>query len=167
MGGQKLRYPIFGILALPTLLFGWAYVSAFTSPTPPAKPAPQSSVTQPASQPQIEKLKEPASPLPLVETSPLLIPSPSPSPSPTPSPTPKPTIKATTKPTTKPTVAPAQQIAPIKSNTTPTYTGGDKDCADFGSHSEAQAYFTSKGGSKTNNVDRLDRDRDGLACEDN
>jgi hypothetical protein len=45
------------------------------------------------------------------------------------------------------------------------YSGGDKDCDDFATHVEAQAYFTSKGGSATNNVDRLDRDHDGVACE--
>ena len=44
-------------------------------------------------------------------------------------------------------------------------TGGDKDCSDFASHEEAQAYFISKGGSPSNNVDRLDRNRDGIACE--
>lgn len=48
----------------------------------------------------------------------------------------------------------------------PQYSG-DMDCADFSSHEEAQAYFESKGGSPSNNVDRLDRDRDGLACEAN
>lgn len=42
---------------------------------------------------------------------------------------------------------------------------GDKDCSDFATHAEAQAYFESKGGSPTNNVDRLDADHDGLACE--
>lgn len=43
----------------------------------------------------------------------------------------------------------------------------DKDCGDFGSHQEAQDYFESQGGSPSNNVDRLDRDGDGLACEAN
>jgi|GEM_PF-1819309 len=43
----------------------------------------------------------------------------------------------------------------------------DYDCKDFGSHQEAQDYFESQGGSPSNNVDRLDRDRDGLACEAN
>jgi hypothetical protein len=47
------------------------------------------------------------------------------------------------------------------------YDGSDKDCSDFASHAEAQAYFESRGGSPTNNVDRLDRDGDGLACEAN
>lgn len=48
---------------------------------------------------------------------------------------------------------------------TNTYSGGDKDCSDFATHAEAQAYFESKGGSPTNNADKLDADRDGIACE--
>lgn len=52
------------------------------------------------------------------------------------------------------------------SSTTNTNSGGDKDCKDFSSQSEAQAHFNSKGGSATNNVDKLDGgDRDGLVCE--
>lgn len=48
----------------------------------------------------------------------------------------------------------------------PAYSGGgDKDCKDFATHAEAQSYFISKGGSPTNNVDRLDADHDGIACE--
>jgi len=42
----------------------------------------------------------------------------------------------------------------------------DKDCSDFKTHQEAQDYFNSKGGSGTNNVDKLDgSDRDGQVCE--
>jgi hypothetical protein len=41
----------------------------------------------------------------------------------------------------------------------------DKDCADFRSQAEAQAYFEANGGSPTNNVDNLDADHDGQACE--
>lgn len=42
----------------------------------------------------------------------------------------------------------------------------DKDCLDFSTHQEAQNYFESKGGSSTNNVDKLDgSDRDGQVCE--
>ena len=44
--------------------------------------------------------------------------------------------------------------------------GADKDCADFSSQAEAQAYFEAHGGSPTNNVDNLDADHDGQACED-
>lgn len=41
----------------------------------------------------------------------------------------------------------------------------DYDCGDFSGHSEAQACFESCGGSSSYNWSRLDRDRDGLACE--
>jgi len=41
----------------------------------------------------------------------------------------------------------------------------DKDCKDFSSHDAAQAWFTAHGGSATNNVDGLDADHDGIACE--
>lgn len=45
-------------------------------------------------------------------------------------------------------------------------SGGDKDCQDFSSQAEAQAYFNSKGGSTSNNVDRLDgNDHDSIVCE--
>lgn len=43
---------------------------------------------------------------------------------------------------------------------------GDRDCPSFTSQAEAQAYFTSIGGSTANNADRLDADGDGQACED-
>jgi hypothetical protein len=42
----------------------------------------------------------------------------------------------------------------------------DKDCSDFATQAEAQAYFKSIGGSASNNADRLDADSDGIACED-
>lgn len=42
---------------------------------------------------------------------------------------------------------------------------GDKNCDDFNSQAEAQQYFRDNGGSPTNNVDGLDRDNDGVACE--
>src|SRR3990167_9144180 len=38
--------------------------------------------------------------------------------------------------------------------------GVDYDCPDFATHQEAQDYFESQGGSPSNNVDRLDSDRD-------
>jgi Excalibur calcium-binding domain len=43
--------------------------------------------------------------------------------------------------------------------------GTFKDCADFSSQAEAQAYFEANAGSPTNNVDNLDADHDGQACE--
>jgi len=42
----------------------------------------------------------------------------------------------------------------------------DRDCRDFLSQEQAQTYFTAIGGSSARNADRLDADRDGLACED-
>jgi len=41
----------------------------------------------------------------------------------------------------------------------------DKDCADFATHSQAQAYFNANGGGPSNNFDNLDADHDGRACE--
>ncbi len=42
---------------------------------------------------------------------------------------------------------------------------GVKSCKDFASQAEAQAYFEAHGGSPVNNVDNLDRNRNGIACE--
>ena len=42
---------------------------------------------------------------------------------------------------------------------------GDKDCKDFASQAEAQAWFEAHGGSATNNVGGLDRNHNGIACE--
>lgn len=39
---------------------------------------------------------------------------------------------------------------------------GDRDCPDFSSQREAQRFFQSQAG----DPDRLDRDNDGIACED-
>src|SRR4051794_17954142 len=41
----------------------------------------------------------------------------------------------------------------------------DLDCSDFAYQQDAQTYFESRGGSRFNDVDRLDRDHDGVACE--
>ena len=43
--------------------------------------------------------------------------------------------------------------------------GIDKDCADFRHQAEAQRYFEADGGSSKKNVDRLDPNHDGIACE--
>jgi hypothetical protein len=43
--------------------------------------------------------------------------------------------------------------------------GDDRDCADFSTQEEAQDYFEDQGGSASNNVDNLDADSDGIACE--
>ncbi len=51
------------------------------------------------------------------------------------------------------------------SNSTQNNLSGDKDCKDFSTHSQAQSYFNAKGGSPSNNIDNLDADHDGVACE--
>jgi hypothetical protein len=43
--------------------------------------------------------------------------------------------------------------------------GVDQDCADFASQAEARRYFDSDGGSAAANVDHLDPNRNGVACE--
>lgn len=47
------------------------------------------------------------------------------------------------------------------STTRPSSTG-DRDCSDFATHDEAQAYFDDAGAGDPNG---LDRDGDGVACE--
>jgi micrococcal nuclease len=42
---------------------------------------------------------------------------------------------------------------------------GERDCVDFHSRSQAQRYFEARGGRPRRNVDRLDSDGDGKACE--
>jgi hypothetical protein len=43
--------------------------------------------------------------------------------------------------------------------------GIDHDCADFDSQGAAQQYFVLEGGSARNNVDHLDPNHNGVACE--
>lgn len=44
--------------------------------------------------------------------------------------------------------------------------GRDRDCADFANQNEAQRYFERDGGSEDENVDYLDLNRNGVACEE-
>jgi hypothetical protein len=41
----------------------------------------------------------------------------------------------------------------------------DRDCVDFATQDEAQEFFDRHGGSSSNDVDNLDADGDGIACE--
>jgi micrococcal nuclease len=69
------------------------------------------------------------------------------------------------------TPIPSVQGATTQSNYAPSSgssgstAGGDKDCADFSSHAEAQAFFLANGGPGSD-PHRLDGDNDGQACED-
>lgn len=47
----------------------------------------------------------------------------------------------------------------------PIAPGGDRDCSDFASHARAQRFFRLHHGSPSRDVDRLDSDHDGIACE--
>jgi len=61
--------------------------------------------------------------------------------------------------------APNSSTAALPNNFGPVGSG-DLDCKDFSTQNEAQAYFDSKGGSTTNNIDNLDgADKDGRVCE--
>lgn len=42
----------------------------------------------------------------------------------------------------------------------------DRDCAEFVTQSEAQRYFIRDGGSAQRNIDHLDLNRNGVACEE-
>ncbi|MEN9328808.1 MAG: hypothetical protein RI947_1616 [Candidatus Parcubacteria bacterium] len=72
------------------------------------------------------------------------------------SPTPTKTVRTTYIPAT-PTPAPEVQQPESTS-------GGDKDCGDFSSHAEAQAFFLAQGGPGSD-PHKLDGDHDGEACE--
>lgn len=73
-------------------------------------------------------------------------------------------ITPTTNQTTKHQTTQSSSV-PTENRSYRTDLTGDKDCKDFTTHQEAQDYFIAKGGSSTNNVDNLDADHDGLACE--
>ena len=47
----------------------------------------------------------------------------------------------------------------------PSGRAADKNCSDFSTQPQSQQYFESHGGSPSNDVDGLDRDHDGIACE--
>ena len=59
----------------------------------------------------------------------------------------------------------ALALSPSAAVASPNATTADKNCSDFSTHQEAQQYFDSHGGSSSNNVDGLDADHDGIACE--
>lgn len=80
-----------------------------------------------------------------------------------PSPTPKPIPTATI--TTGTTSTPATTQAKTTTTTTnASCSGPDKDCSDFSTQAEAQAFYISCGG-PASDPHRLDRERDGRACE--
>ncbi len=77
---------------------------------------------------------------------------------------PTPTTQPTYKSVQQPTTVPLQQNPQLQTSNqaTSVYSGGDKDCPDFSTHAEAQAFFESAGAGDPH---RLDGDYDGIACE--
>ena len=63
-----------------------------------------------------------------------------------------------TQPTPTPTPQPTQQ------QTQQTQPFNDKDCGDFQTHAQAQAFFESQGG-PAQDPHKLDRNKDGVVCE--
>lgn len=162
-----IRNSILAAIILPTLLFGGIWVAGLTKgatdQTPVVTPTP--------------------TPFPTATPSPTLIPTPTSTPSATPSgkvtqavrptlspgkvSTPSPTyhLVVPTKAKFSPTPIPIYDPPASTNTSTNTSASGDKNCSDFPTHADAQSYFTSHGGSPSNNVDGLDRDHDGIACE--
>ncbi len=65
-----------------------------------------------------------------------------------------------------PIPAPSPSPSPSPSSSpAPGHDNVDYDCKHFKTHAEAQRYFESQGGSPSNNVDGLDHNHDGIACE--
>lgn len=137
----------------------------------------ESNIQVPQVQPFVETQTPEALPTPTVK--PTATPKPTQTPKPTVAPTIKPTPRSTAVPTIKPTPRPTPAITPVAAKTEAPSAGGsckyscsgpDKDCGDFSSHSEAQAFFNCCGFSATNDPMRLDGRGnsvdDGIACED-
>ncbi len=80
---------------------------------------------------------------------------------PSPTPTPK---SSTTTTTTNTTTAPAPTKTTTATTTNASCSGPDRDCSDFSTQAEAQAFYISCGG-PASDPHRLDREKDGKACE--
>ena len=93
-------------------------------------------------------------------------------PTPTSTPTPPPTATPTPTPTATPTATPTPTPPGATESPTPTPTVfstatpsvPDRNCSDFDTWAEAQAFFESEGGPESD-PHRLDNDGDGIACE--
>lgn len=78
---------------------------------------------------------------------------------PTPEPAPQPAPPQQTQPPALPP-EPASQPQPAQ----PAQPFNDKDCGDFQTHAQAQAFFESQGG-PAQDPHKLDRNKDGVVCE--
>lgn len=178
--GNIIKIPVILLILFITLPFGAGWVSAFSrestwadkGDTPTAQTIAQPTKVisiSPTDSPTVTQAitVAPITKKPTATPTKVKVPTPTKIKISTPTPTKKIIYPTATPKLFIPTATP--YIPPATNAQVQTYnsTSGDMDCPDFATHSEAQAYFISKGGSPSNNVDRLDADHDGIACEDN
>ena len=138
------------------------------TPTPTATPTPTPTPTAtPTSTPESPTPTRAPTPTPPPVGTPR--PSPMPTPLPTSTPTPTPTFTSTPEPATptpthtpEPTPTPTPTPDAVELKYDP--AGPDRNCSDFDTWAEAQAFYEAAGGPETDRH-RLDRDRNGVACE--
>ena len=154
--------------------------TATSTPTPVPTPTATSTPT-PTPTPTATPTPTPT-PTPTATPTPTSTSTPTPTPTPTPTATPTPTPTATSTPTYAPPATPTPTPTATPSPTptlTPTATptptpgavelkydpaGPDRNCSDFDTWAEAQAFYEAAGGPETDRH-RLDNDRNGVACE--
>ena len=137
-------------------------VTSAATPTPKPRPTstPALATSTPAPKPRPTATPAPATATPApkprpTSTSAPATATPMPKPTDTPTPTPTPTVAPSATPT--PTVTPSPTPSPTPA--TP-----DRDCSDFDTWDEAQAFYEAEGGPETDRHG-LDQDGDGVACE--
>lgn len=154
-----------GVLYAFLIIFAGFWLSGITASAFPTREVEEKKST---SQAPIETISP--QPTPTLTPAPIITPSPTPEPTtkPTPTSTPIPTIKPTPVPTYKPKpIYPTYQPAP-KTYGSCQYScsGPDKDCSHFVSSPQAQSFFNCCRFSGSYDPMRLDRDNDGIACEE-
>lgn len=142
-------------------LWGVSAAPVTSAPTPSvAAPTPAPTVA-PTAAPTTVATALPPTPVPTAAPTPVStrVPTVAPTVVPTPVPTPVPTAVPTAAPTPVPTAPPSAGFNPRN------YIGqGDRyNCADFASQADAQAVLRAD----PSDPNRLDADRDGIACENN
>ena len=157
--------------------------TATATPTPRPTATPRTATATPTPRPTATPRIATATPTPTSTPTPppTATPTPTPTatprtatatPTPTSTPTPQPTATPTPTSTATPTATPTPtQAGPTVSPThtptvfsTATPSVPDRNCSDFDTWAEAQAFFESEGGPESD-PHRLDSDGDGIACE--
>lgn len=163
-GGIENKLIVGLALVFPCALCFFVYVLLLPSPSPPAAPAVQPAPVNVPALPPTDTLLPPPNDTPLSEPTLTLAPTDTPLSEPTP------TLVSTDTPLS-PTLAPEPvgtpvPLPPTDSGYSGPYdpAGPDRDCDDFTTHAEAQAFFEAAGG-PTSDPHQLDNDGDGIACE--